>query len=288
VLHAAGPFIETSRPMVDACLAAGCSYLDITGELPVFEACFDRDSEAKEKGLALIPGVGFDVVPSDCLAAWVAQKLPTALTLELALAVISSASPGTLKSLLGILPRGGLVRRNGKLTPCALGSGVHQVRFSTRERWVVPGPIADLVTAWHSTRIPDITVSMAVASSSARALKLGWRAGVAFQPVLRTLLRSTSVRGRLDGWIERNREGPDAAHRAQGSSSLYAKASAPSGQSVEAWLECAEGYDFTRQAAISAVTRVLDEKPKGTLTPSQAFGVDFPLLVPGTRRLDAL
>src|SRR5690242_4394080 len=32
VLHAAGPFSETSRPMVDACLRAGVHYLDITGE----------------------------------------------------------------------------------------------------------------------------------------------------------------------------------------------------------------------------------------------------------------
>src|SRR5436305_15188118 len=38
VLHCAGPFVRTSRPMVDACLAAGAHYLDITGEIAVFTA----------------------------------------------------------------------------------------------------------------------------------------------------------------------------------------------------------------------------------------------------------
>src|SRR5262249_13438152 len=38
VLHAAGPFIHTSPPMVQACLRAGAHYLDVTGEIAVFEA----------------------------------------------------------------------------------------------------------------------------------------------------------------------------------------------------------------------------------------------------------
>ena len=45
VLHAAGPFSATSRPMVDACLAAGAHYVDVTGEIAVLEAVAARDPD---------------------------------------------------------------------------------------------------------------------------------------------------------------------------------------------------------------------------------------------------
>src|SRR5271166_6663839 len=44
VLNAAGPFSSTARPMADACLREGTHYLDITGEIDVFEALFARDA----------------------------------------------------------------------------------------------------------------------------------------------------------------------------------------------------------------------------------------------------
>lgn len=288
VLHAAGPFVETSHPMVDACLDVGCSYLDITGELPVFDELFARDGEAKGKGIALVPGVGFDVVPSDCLAAYAASKLPGADTLELALAAIGQPSAGTLKSVLGLLPDGGFVRRDGVLVAHALGRGVHPVRFSHRTAMVAPGPIADLVTAWHSTKIPNITVSLAVPSGVARAARLGWPLGVVGQPLVRALLGSRRVRARLDARIEARTVGPDAAGRAAGKSFVYARVSTKGGASAEAWLETAEGYQFTRHAAVSAVEAVVAQRPVGALAPSQALGIDFVLGVPGTKRLDSL
>lgn len=288
VLHAAGPFVDTSAPMADACLDTRCSYLDITGELPVFEALFARDGEAKEKGVALIPGVGFDVVPSDCLAVHVASKLPGADTLELALAAIGQPSAGTVKSLVGLLPNGGWVRRGGALVPHPIGKGVHPVRFSHRTAMAAPGPIADLVTAFHSTGIPNITVSLAVPSGVARMAKVGWPLGVVGFPVFAKLLQSKSVRARIDQRIEGSQAGPDAAGRATGRCYLHARVTAKNGTSAEGWLETAEGYEHTRHAAVSAVQTVLAQKPKGALSPAMAFGKDFVLGVPGTKRLDTL
>src|SRR4051794_18424495 len=68
VLHCAGPFSLTSRPMVEACIRNRKHYTDITGEIAVFEACAARDKQARDAGVMLMPGVGFDVAPSDCLA----------------------------------------------------------------------------------------------------------------------------------------------------------------------------------------------------------------------------
>src|SRR5262249_45630912 len=113
LLLAAGPFSATSRPALDACLAGGVHYLDITGEIEVFEACFARRDEAVKRGIAVLPGVGFDVVPSDCLAARLAESLPGAVSLELALGG-GAMSAGTTKTALEALPKGGIVRRGGK------------------------------------------------------------------------------------------------------------------------------------------------------------------------------
>ena len=288
VLHAAGPFVQTSSPMADACLDTGCSYLDITGELPVFQALFARDAAAKAKKIALIPGVGFDVVPSDCLAAWVAAKLPGADTLELALAVLGQPSAGTAKSALGMVPGGGWVRRDGALVPFPPGKGVHPVRFSHREALVVPAPIGDLVTAWHSTHIPNITVCLAMPSSLAKILRVAWPVGAVGLPLFNQLLGFPAFRSRLDAQLERRTAGPDAEKLKHGSAHLYARASMKGGAFAEGWLDTSDGYDLTRHAAISAVEQVLARRPEGALSPSQAFGVDFVLGVPGTSRRDSL
>ena len=83
VLHCAGPFSQTARQMMDACLSAGADYLDITGEIDVIEWAAARGERAKQAGVALIPAVGFDVVPSDCLAAMLAERLPGAQVLAI-------------------------------------------------------------------------------------------------------------------------------------------------------------------------------------------------------------
>ena len=68
VLHSAGPFSLTMPNMVKACLQTGTHYCDITGEIDVFEKVYAQHDKAIEKNIALIPGVGFDVVPTDCVA----------------------------------------------------------------------------------------------------------------------------------------------------------------------------------------------------------------------------
>src|SRR5690606_2601806 len=84
VIHCAGPFSLTSRQMGEACLRTGTHYTDITGEIAVFEACAAVDKKAREAGIMIMPGVGFDVVPSDCLAVHLKNLLPSATHLTLA------------------------------------------------------------------------------------------------------------------------------------------------------------------------------------------------------------
>ncbi|MBF5045344.1 saccharopine dehydrogenase [Aggregicoccus sp. 17bor-14] len=279
VLHAAGPFIRTSRPMLRACLDAGVHYLDITGELPVFENTFRHNAEALERAVTLISGVGFDVVPTDCLALHVAEQVPGARELELAFAGPEAPSAGTLKSMLEGVPGGGRVRRNGVLQAWPLGKGAHRVRFSDRTRTVLPIPWGDLETAWHTTGIPDITTSMAMPAPTALALRLT-------SPLVRRLFAVSTVKDATMRLVERRVQGPDADARARGRSFLWARARAADGRAAEAWLETLEGYALTARTGILAVEGVLAGAPHGAHTPARAFGKDFVLQVEGTRRID--
>ena len=279
VLHAAGPFIRTSRPMLRACLDVRVHYLDITGEVPVFENTFRHNAEALERAVTLMSGVGFDVVPTDCLALHVAERVPGARELELAIATGGAASAGTLKSMLEGVPGGGRVRRDGTLRAWPMGQGAKRVRFSDRTRHVMPIPWGDLETAWHTTGIPDITTYMAVPAAMAVGTRLSY-------PLLRRLFAVPTVKDAAFRLIERRVSGPDADARARGRSYLWARARAPDGRSAEAWLETLEGYALTARTGVLAVEGVLAGAPHGALTPARAFGKDFVLGVEGTRRID--
>ena len=78
VVNCAGPFTATSGPMIEACLKSRTHYLDITGEIEVFVAAQRRQEDAKSAGVVICPGVGFDVIPTDCIAAVLKEALPDA------------------------------------------------------------------------------------------------------------------------------------------------------------------------------------------------------------------
>jgi short subunit dehydrogenase-like uncharacterized protein len=275
--------------MVRACLDAKAHYLDITGERSVFQQVLATDAEAKDRGVCLISGVGFDVVPSDCLARHVADQVSGgARSLEIALAMLGRPSPGTYKSLFGFLPQGVWVRRGGELRRVPLGRGVRRIRLSERHAWAMPMALADLETAYRTTGAPDITVLLVVPSQLARMLMVTWPLVSFSLAVSRPLLASGRVQGALRKYADANVRGPDEARRARTRTFVWARARGAGGEERQAWLECPDGYDFTAHSALNAVLEVLKRAPAGATTPALAFGADFTLTIPGVRRLDAL
>jgi short subunit dehydrogenase-like uncharacterized protein len=272
VLHCAGPFSSTSRPMVDACLAAKAHYLDVTGEAEVFEAVLNRDAEAKERGIALLPGVGFDVVPSDCLAALLKEKLPAATELELAFAPLGRSSPGTLKTSIESLPKGGLVRRGGKLQRVPGAWKVKEIRFADQSRTCMSVPWGDVATAWRSTKIPDITVYMAAKPSMISAAKLTRFTG--------PLLGLGVVQRYMKKKVERVR-GPDDATRARSSAQFWGRVQGE-GRSISMTLTVPDGYSLTADSAVECAIRAHAGKvTPGASTPSLAFGSGFAATLQG-------
>jgi short subunit dehydrogenase-like uncharacterized protein len=279
VLHCAGPFSRTAGPMAEACLRTRTHYLDITGEVGVFEELAARDAEAQAAGVVLLPGCGFEVVPSDCLAVHLKGRLPGARRLALAYAGSGGISRGTATTAIEGLGAGGLVRRGGVLTPVPSAWRTRRIDFGDGPRAAVALPLGDLTSAWHSTGIPDIETYFA-GGAAVRSLALAARHAGA-------ILGSEPVRRFLTRRARAGAPGPTAEERRRGRGAVWGEVEDEAGRRATSRLATPEGYTLTAHAAVAAVERVLaGEAPAGFQTPGRAFGPDFVLGLEGVTRTD--
>ncbi|MGE7059840.1 saccharopine dehydrogenase family protein [Staphylococcus hominis] len=261
VVHCAGPFAHTSAAMVDACLQTRTHYLDITGEIDVFESVGLRHIDARKAGVVLLPGAGFDVVPTDCVAAMLKDALPTATHLDLAFVVGGGASAGTTKTSVEAAAVGGRIRVDGELKSVRIGHRRRTAHFRSGPREVGSIPWGDVSTAYRSTGIPNITTFTAVPGVLGQLQQI-------FAPVLRTPLVqkvATTVAGQV--------KGPDERKRANTRAEVFG----------EAWdartrVQCAittpNAYSLTADSVLRAIGRI-DGVAPGVHTPSSAFGAGF-------------
>ena len=267
VLHCAGPFARTAPPMVAACLDTGTHYLDITGEIPVFQELEARDEEAAARDVCLLPGVGFDVVPTDCLARGLAEQFPGANTLEIAIYSVGGVSTGTLKTIIEQIGVGGQVRREGRVVDVPPGWTSRTVDFADHPRRVISIPTADVVTAGTSTDIPNVTAYLYLPSLLRTALRLSrFATGFFDWGLLQTLLKRA-----VDRWVPN----PSAAAREAGRTQVWASVRTAAGERRTARLQGPHAYTLTARAAVQAAVRVVADGPVGFQTPGTAFGADF-------------
>ena len=274
VLHCAGPFSISSQPMISACLAQGVHYLDITGEIPVFANAHQQDEQARHADVVLLPGAGFDVVPSDCLAASLVDALPAATKLQLAFEAAGGPSPGTAKTSMEGLGKGGWIRRDGKLKKVPLAWKSRTIPFAHAERTGVTIPWGDVYTAFVSTGVPDIEVYMSVPPATiANLRRMRW-----FQP----LLSLRPVRSFLMKRIERKVSGPSEQARVDSYSQLWGEARSADGRTVSATMTTPNGYDLTVTASLGIVEFLLQNDVEGGFyTPSLLMGADYAASLPG-------
>ena len=274
VLNCAGPFSATAAPMMEACLQAKAHYLDITGEIDVIEAAAALDARAREAGVSILPAVGFDVVPSDCLAAMLADKLPSATHLVLAFTATGGPSPGTAKTVLETLPSGGRARIGGEIRRVPAAWKTRQVPFRGGQQLAETIPWGDIASAWHSTGIANIETYMAASPAMVRQQR--WLRRIA------PLLRFSFVKKVIRTYIERSIAGPSDSQRKRGRASFWGQVSDDQGRVAEATLEAPEGYTLTALTAVACLQRTIaGDTPPGFATPSKAFGKDFILGFPG-------
>jgi short subunit dehydrogenase-like uncharacterized protein len=281
ILNLAGPYLYTHRPIVDACLRTGTHYLDITGEPPVFDSISSKDEESREKGVMLLPAVGFDAVPTDCLAAHLKRRLPNATSLTLAFGSDGPAGlpPGTLNTMVELIPYGSSKRRRvdgavvdvvgprpTRIMDC--GDGPKEATLLT---W------GDVFLAYKSTGIPNIEVYTTLDPEIFRQMDLTDRMRVLFRA---KLVRNAAKRTMKGGSTE--------DQRAQTTSTVWGEVTDDDGNTAVSCLHGPEpGQTWTARAALSAVARILsgDVSP-GFQTPSLAYGPDFVLEADGVSRVD--
>jgi short subunit dehydrogenase-like uncharacterized protein len=279
VLHCAGPFMHTSKAMADACLRTKTHYLDITGEVVVFESLHKRDAEARAAGVLLLPGAGFDVVPSDCLAAHLKRRLPSATHLTLAFQSTGSLSRGTATTMIEGIDKGGLVRRDGRLTRVPSAYKTKAIDYGRGPRTSVTIPWGDVSTAFHSTGIPNIEVYLAAPTSSRVSMRLA--------RVFGPLLGTAPVQRFLKARVRAGAAGPSDEARARARCYLWGEAVDKSVGYATSRLQTPEGYTLTALTSLAIVERVLaGGVPVGFQTPSGAFGPDFVLGIEGVARQD--
>lgn len=257
LLSFAGPFAQTAEPLMRACLEAGVDYLDITAEINVYRLAERLGAEAAEAGVMLLPGVGWDVVPTDCLAVHVAQRVHQPQSLRVALQVPGSMSRGSAMSVGEIIGAGLMARVDGHLVPAPEAQPQH-FDFGEGAAPCAPLSFGDLVTGWHSVGIPNIAMFVHVS-------------GDAFP----------------EGDLSLLPDGPTAEQRDAHRARAVAEVTGADGTVVRSMIETVNGYSYTPLAAIEAARRVLDgERRPGFETPARMFGGKFAETIEGTTITD--
>jgi saccharopine dehydrogenase (NAD+, L-lysine-forming) len=273
VAHCAGPFSATASRVVTACLQAGTHYLDITGEIDVFEAIYARSGEAAEAGVVLLPGSGFDVVPSDCVAARLHEAMPEASALDLAFRASGPVGPGTAKTALEGAGAGGKARVDGRIADVGLAHKQVLAEFPSGPRTVTSIPWGDLASAYRSTGIPNITTYTAVpggAVLSRGQRYLGYLTPLLGKPAVQQAGRSLLERLMPQGG------GAETTEPARGSCEVWGQVSDSGGQRLAASLTGPDAITLTVEAVLASVTRLgRGGITPGAHTPATAFGAGF-------------
>jgi len=279
VLNCAGPFSQTADPMMAACIKHHCHYLDITGEVAVFETAASRHQEASLAGVVLCPGVGFDVIPTDCMAAMLKAQMPDASHLSLGFDSRSGFSPGTAKTSVEALPEGGRVRVDGLIKQVPLAYKTRRIDFGGGEKLAMTIPWGDVATAYYSTEIPNIEVYI---PASPRLVKRMQRINL-IKPILGWSWLQKFMKSR----IEKTVKGPDEQARNELTTFIWGEVSNAQGERLQNRMQVANGYQLTVDGSLHVVQALLADENVigGYYTPSKLLGADLIQQLPGTQLL---
>lgn len=282
VIHCAGPFSETAIPMINACIKSQTHYVDITGEVSVFESIMNKSNEAQQAGISLIPGVGFDVVPTDCLAAHLHKIMPDATHLEMAFVGSKTGmSRGTAVTMAKNISQGGFIRENSQLKNVPLAYKIKEFEFPHRKQWCMTIPWGDLMTAYHQTGIPNIEIYSGAAKKTIDKIKK--------YRFLKFLLGIEWIQKIVRRKIENSVTGPTENELQEGKTYIVGIVSNKVGAFRSSTLITPEAYQLTALTALKSALHLLDKGKTihaGYLTPAQAFGKDYILEFKNVERID--
>lgn len=275
VIHCAGPFSATAEPMMKACIQSKTHYTDITGEIGVFELAQSLHQPAKTAGIVLCPGVGFDVIPTDCLASLLKEKMPDATHLALGFDSGSSMSPGTAKTSIEGIASGGRARIDGKIIQVPLAYKERQIDFGDGSKNAVTIPWGDVSTAFHSTGIPNIEVYIPISPKGAKNMrKMNW---------FRWLVKLKWVQNTMKQQVEKSAKGPNELQREKLRTFLWGEVTNAAGDKITGRIETCNGYQLTYIAAVEVAEFLFKNQVEGgAYTPSKLIDNRLIFKIPTT------
>lgn len=271
VAACAGPFTLHGETLVEAAVDTGTHYLDTTGEQPFMQMVFDRYGErARDAGVTLVSGMGFDYAPGDLIAALTAEGMGPLDEIVIAYCVHGFApTHGTALSGLEIMRGGDVVWANGdwRRAPRSADGG----------RWHFPDPIGEQ----RMLRYPageQITVPRHVQTARVRTLLNGMVVpprlmplATATSPLLGATMR-TPLRRAMGALIRRLPAAPSEKSRQRCRFTISCEARSEAG-ARRGTVRGGDVYGLT--AASIAHGAMLCANPpydgKGALAPAQAF-----------------
>lgn len=275
VMHCAGPFSATSKPMIEACIKAGAHYLDITGEIAVFELAQSLNSQAEKADIVLCPGVGFDVIPTDCVAAKLKEVLPDATHLALGFDSKSGFSPGTAKTSTEGMADGGKIRKDSKITTVALAHHVRKIDFGDGQKSAMSIPWGDVSTAFYTTGIPNIEVFVPAPPKMI--------CGAKFLNLVRPILKLQLVQNAIKSHISKSVVGPNEEVRAKLPTYVWGEAKNAHGQTKTVRIQTDNTYSLTINGSLIVIQYLLNNKVQGgSYTPAKLMGSDLVTKIPGS------
>jgi len=284
VLHAAGPYDFTAKQMIDACLKTGTHYIDLNGDMEVFKLLHNYHSAAVAAGIMILPGAGFDVVPTDCTALWLKKILPDATDLKIAFATPGGGmSRGTAITTGLKLGQPGAVRKGGQIIPQPVGKHGRWIPFfrgsgkKDKKLFVMSIPWGDVFTAYHTTGIPDIETFTGISPLAFPMVKI--------QGLFNWLLRKPVLQNFITKKMHKGAAGPGDEQRAKASAVVWGQAANAVGKKAIVRLKCPEAYTLTAYTCIIIVQKILKGEFKtGYQTPAGAYGEGLIMEVPGVER----
>jgi short subunit dehydrogenase-like uncharacterized protein len=269
LLNCAGPFSQTAKHLVESCLAKQIHYLDITGEIAVFQLCYALNEEAMKKNVVILPGIGFDIVPTDCLAALLADKLPDANRIDLAFSFGTKMSIGTAKTSAENFGKGGIIRENHELKTVENAHRIKNIPFQNKSQWTMSIPWGDVFTSHISTKVPNGMVFMAMPKAEIYLVKIL----NPIKAIIDTKIGQKLVKGFMNIFLNK---GPNEDARTNERTQFWGEASNSKNQKVTITMSAPNVYTLTAVAGIAITKHLLEHNANGGYyTPSMLLGKDF-------------
>ncbi|MBB4346984.1 MULTISPECIES: saccharopine dehydrogenase family protein [Rhizobiaceae] len=256
IVNAAGPFLRTAKPMMEASIRNGVHYIDTAAELDSYRLAEQLGAEAVAAGVTLLPGGGGSVAMLGSLAGHAVARVKNPRSIRIAMHVAGGMSRGSAITATENISAETLARVDGELV--AVANSIQKLDFGQGAVDSFQVTLPDLITIWRATGVSNIETFVHVTGG-----------------------------GFPQGDLSALPDGPTEEERRENRYKAVAEVTDADGVVVRSILDTVNGYSFTAIAVAEAGRRVLNgEARPGFQTPAELFGDGFAETIADTTIID--